>query len=70
MERGAWRATVHGVIKSQTRLSDYLFTMELIKASQVGGSCSPLHLTDSIETTGTTLSGYNGTHCNLLNRIF
>ena len=22
MDRGAWRATVHGVIKSQTRLSD------------------------------------------------
>ena len=23
MGRGAWRATVHGVAKSQTRLSDY-----------------------------------------------
>ena len=22
MDRGAWRATVHGVVKSQTRLSD------------------------------------------------
>lgn len=27
-------------------------------------------LTDNIETTGTTLSGYNGTHCNLLNTEF
>jgi len=23
MDRGAWRATVHGVAKSQTRLNDY-----------------------------------------------
>ena len=23
MDRGAWRATVHGVAKSQTRLSDF-----------------------------------------------
>ena len=23
MERGAWQATVHGVIKSRTRLSDF-----------------------------------------------
>ena len=27
MDRGAWRATVHGVAKSQTRLSDFHFTM-------------------------------------------
>ena len=26
MDRGAWRATVHGVAKSQTRLSDFPFT--------------------------------------------
>ena len=26
MDRGAWRATVHGVAKSQTRLSDFTFT--------------------------------------------
>ena len=25
MDRGAWQATVHGVTKSQTRLSDYHF---------------------------------------------
>ena len=25
MDRGAWWATVHGVIKSQTRLSDFTF---------------------------------------------
>jgi len=25
MDRGAWRATVHGVTKSQTQLSDYHF---------------------------------------------
>ena len=26
MDRGAWRATVHGVAKSQTQLSDFTFT--------------------------------------------
>ena len=26
MDRGAWQATVHGVAKSQTRLSDFTFT--------------------------------------------
>ena len=26
MDRGAWRAAVHGVAKSQTRLSDFTFT--------------------------------------------
>ena len=25
MDRGAWQATVHGVVKSQTRLSDLTF---------------------------------------------
>ena len=27
MDRGAWQATVHGVPKSQTRLSDFTFTL-------------------------------------------
>ena len=27
MDRGAWQAIVHGVAKSQTRLSDFTFTM-------------------------------------------
>ena len=26
MDRGAWRATVHWITKSQTRLSDFAFT--------------------------------------------
>ena len=26
MDRGAWRAMVHGVTKNQTRLSDFTFT--------------------------------------------
>ena len=25
MDRGAWRATIHGVTKSQTQLSDFHF---------------------------------------------
>ena len=28
MDRGAWRATVHGVLKSQTRLSNYTSTFK------------------------------------------
>ena len=29
MDRGTWKATVHGVTKSQTRLSDFAFTFTL-----------------------------------------
>ena len=29
MDRGAWWAAVHGVTKSQTRLSDFTFTFHL-----------------------------------------
>ena len=29
MDRGSWRATVHGVAKSQTRLSNITFTFHL-----------------------------------------
>ena len=29
LDRGAWRATVHGVTKSQTRLSDFTFNFSL-----------------------------------------
>ena len=29
MDRGAWKATVHGVAKSWTRLSDFTFTLLL-----------------------------------------
>ena len=28
MDRGAWRAPVHGVAKSRTRLSDFTFTFD------------------------------------------
>ena len=31
MDREAWRATVHGIAKSQTRLSDYTFTFLDVK---------------------------------------
>ena len=31
MDGGAWWATVHGVAKSQTRLSDFTFTSLLVK---------------------------------------
>ena len=31
MDRGAWRATVQGVTKSQTRLSDFTHIVSLVK---------------------------------------
>ena len=33
MDRGAWQATVHGVAKSQTRLSDFMFTFYSISSA-------------------------------------
>ena len=38
MDRGAWWATVHGVAKSRTRLSDFIFTFafQISKLNEVG----------------------------------
>ena len=37
MDGGTWQATVHGVAKSQTQLSDFSFTFQsLIHARQYG----------------------------------
>ena len=35
MDRGAWQATVHGVAKNWTRLSDFTFTFRAILSTQV-----------------------------------
>ena len=35
MDRGAWWATVHGVAKSRTRLSDFTFTFILLGFSSL-----------------------------------
>ena len=35
MDRGAWWAAVHGVSKSQTRLSDFPFTFHLLEKEMV-----------------------------------
>ena len=35
MDRGAWRATVHGVAKSQTQLSKFHFTSFLYHLTQI-----------------------------------
>ena len=35
MDRGAWQATVHGVAKSQTQLSDFHIHIGSFRASQV-----------------------------------
>ena len=42
MDRGAWRATVHRVTKSQTRLSDFTDSLTLLATLHVLGA----HVTD------------------------
>ena len=37
MDGGAWQATLHGVTKSQTRLSDFTFVHKIIKYSLWAG---------------------------------
>ena len=37
MDREAWRAAIHGVEKSRTRLSDFTFTFALEKTLMLGG---------------------------------
>ena len=39
MDRGAWWATVHGVAKSWTRLSDFTFTFKSIIAKRIDVNC-------------------------------
>ena len=34
MDRGAWQATVHGVAKSQTQLSNFTFTFKKVNLVQ------------------------------------
>ena len=38
MDGGAWWATVHGVAKSQTRLSDFTFTFTLMEVKLRAGT--------------------------------
>ena len=42
MHRGAWWATVHGVTKSQTRLSNFTFTFTIQYSTAQGGSVDDL----------------------------
>ena len=46
MDRGAWQATVHGVAKSQTQLSDFYFTKHISILFQI---LFPCKLLQSIE---------------------
>ena len=45
MDRGAWQATVHGVAKSRTGLSDFTFTFTFMKELKIfgfqGNKCYP-----------------------------
>ena len=42
MDRGAWQATIHGVTKSQTQLSDNTHTSLLLNASYPRGDLNCL----------------------------
>ena len=52
MDGGAWWATVHGVTKSRTRLSDFTFTFfyELL-AVKANGQFQSFHFPSTISTT-------------------
>ena len=39
MDGGTWWAPVHGVVKSQTRLSDFTFTFQLWQAQHSRQAC-------------------------------
>ena len=54
MDRGAWRATVHGVTNSQTRLSD--FTMDFGTAGK--GLWAPLSMKISKTAVQTSWQGH------------
>ena len=41
MDRGAWQATIHGVAKSQTQLSDFYFTSFLYFISKTQTIAGP-----------------------------
>jgi len=48
MDREAWRAAIHGVAKSRTRLSDFTFTFkDNLKAVGTGGKESTLKITNN-----------------------
>ena len=38
MDRGAWEATVHGVAKSWTRLSDFTFFLSIVPFGEGNGN--------------------------------
>ena len=54
MDRGAWKATVHGVAKSQPGLSDFHFLFPMLE----GSSCKPSEMTHVPGERG----GFPGTH--------
>ena len=55
MDRGAWRATVHGVTKSQTRLSK-LITHTLLWGLHMGGIIQDLSFGNGFISLSITLS--------------
>ena len=40
MDGEAWQATVHGVAKSRTRLSDFTFTLNVLRELALAYSCA------------------------------
>ena len=65
MDRGAWWATVHGVSKSQTQLSDFTHSLTIILRNFPGGSDSKASACNagdlgSIPGSGRSPGGGNG----------
>ena len=53
MDRGAWRATVHGIAKSQTRLSNFTMdTLSLTEKAKTNNGEKTITLTSGAGRTG------------------
>ena len=64
MDRGAWRATVHGVAKSRTRLSDSLFGLSGYQ--RITGSWSLPDSATPYDTLGKSFTAFLGSKKSLL----
>ena len=66
MDRGVWRAIIHGVTKSRTRLSDFTFTFHFPDGSVVKNPPANTRDADSIPGWEDPLEEEMATHSNIL----
>ena len=60
MDRGAWWATVHGVAKSRTRLSDFTFTFTSLSLRLRAGLPGNTRVITRLELAVPTLTSWMG----------